>query len=92
MPRETPVFNEIAKSVNRILQRSDPMRAVPIIKPRPAIKSGQRARRAAFYHRARMARLLTRIARIDFAGQAEELQMRLRNAVVYGTSHPERML
>lgn len=87
--RSFNVFNEVAKAMASILDRRDPVRATLTIKPQAVRKSGKRARRAAFYHRARMCRVLTRIARVAYHEQEPELQERFRNIIVYGTSHPE---
>jgi hypothetical protein len=84
----TVVFNEVAAVLNGML-RQDPVRDVIRIRPDPVKRSGRRARRDAFYHRARLCRVLTRIAKAGLAEQSEELQMRVRNAIVRGTSHPE---
>jgi hypothetical protein len=84
----TVVFNEVAAVLNGIL-RQDPVRDAIRIRPDSVKRSGRRARRDAFYHRVRLSRALTRIFRAGLAAQSEELQMRVRNAIVYGTSHPE---
>ncbi len=85
----TAVINEVAKATQSILARRDPARRAITIRPVAARRSGKRARRSAFYHRARMCRLMTRIAYAGFQAQDAELQERFRNVVVYGTSHPE---
>ena len=81
--------NEVARIVDSILSKPDLVRRSLTIKPIAVRRGGRRARRAAFYHRARMCRVLTRIAMVAYANQDDEIQELFRKAVVYGTSHPE---
>ncbi len=46
---------------------------------------GRRARKAAFAHRARLARYLMRLCK----GARAEHERRLANVIIYGCSHPE---
>lgn len=77
---------------NKILAPGRQHAAVFKILPTSAKKRGRRARRDAFYHRARLCRVLTRIAKATLAETSAEWEMRMQNVIVCGTSHPEAWL
>ena len=82
----------ISENVNRILAPyRQPIGSFRLV-PTSAKKRGRRARRDAFYHRAWLCRVLTRIAKAALAETSAEWEMRMQNVIVCGTSHPEAWL